>query len=52
MCNNYVHSCMIIGSSLSVLRIGSMEVGALLNDAYKEYEVCTCVLINTVKVQT
>ena len=25
--------------SLSVLRIGSMEVGALLNDAYKQYEV-------------
>lgn len=24
--------------SLAVLRIGSMEVGALLNDAYKEYE--------------
>ena len=29
----------IIAPSLSVLRIGSMEVGALLNDAYKEYEV-------------
>ena len=28
-----------IAPSLSVLRIGSMEVGALLNDAYKEYEV-------------
>ena len=26
--------------SLSVLRIGSMEEGALLNDAFKEYEVC------------
>ena len=28
-----------LAPSLSVLRIGSMEVGALLNDAYKEYEV-------------
>ena len=28
------------GQSLAVLRIGSMEVGALLNDAFKEYEVC------------
>ena len=27
------------GPSLAVLRIGSMEVGALLNDAFKEYEV-------------
>ena len=33
--------CFIIhvGNSLAVLRIGSMEVGALLNDAYKEFEV-------------
>ena len=28
------------GQSLAVLRIGSMEPGALLNDAFKEYEVC------------
>ena len=31
--------CCVVAPSLSVLRIGSMEVGALLNDAYKEYEV-------------
>ena len=29
----------ISGQSLAVLRIGSMEAGALLNDAFKEYEV-------------
>ncbi|XP_064405910.1 vacuolar protein sorting-associated protein 16 homolog isoform X2 [Halichondria panicea] len=28
----------VTSPSLAVLRIGSMEVGALLNDAYKEYE--------------
>ena len=28
-----------IAHSMAVLRIGSMEVGALLNDAYKEFEV-------------
>ena len=29
----------ISARSLNVLRIGVMEPGALLNDAYKEYEV-------------
>ena len=28
-----------VAHSMAVLRIGSMEVGALLNDAYKEFEV-------------
>lgn len=32
-----------VAPSLAVLRIGSMEVGALLNDAYKEYEVSSSV---------
>ena len=34
------------GPSLAVLRIGSMEVGALLNDAFKEYEVHACTYMN------
>ena len=32
---------LLAAASLSVLRIGSMEPGALLNDAYKEFEVHT-----------
>ena len=54
MCNSLDYCC-IYGTfyclvfdyaapSLAVLRIGSMEVGALLNDAYKEYEVRICML--------
>ena len=29
----------LLAPSLAVLKIGSMEVGALLNDAFKEYQV-------------
>lgn len=35
-CCEFMHR--VASSSLSVLRIGSMEPGALLNDAYKEFE--------------
>ena len=42
-CSRYppVSICIPVAHSLAVLRIGSMEVGALLNDAYKEFEVCS-----------
>jgi hypothetical protein len=35
----------VTSQSLAVLRIGSMEVGALLNDAFKEYEVGKCTTV-------
>ena len=38
-CFSWSLSFFPIASSLAVLRIGSMESGALLNDAYKEFEV-------------
>ena len=38
-CKLILHFSHILAKSLNVLRIGVMEPGALLNDAYKEYEV-------------
>ena len=32
-------SCISVAASVSVLKIGSLEPGAMLNDALKEFEV-------------
>ena len=36
----HVYVYMYIAASLQVLRVGSLSAGALLNDSFKEYQVC------------